>query len=454
MKIGLLDHMGYGNLGDAATQDVLIANIKMRLPSVEIVGFSLDPNDTEKRHHIPSYSITYWHPGLNKPKAEEAEASKPRLQLKYVLKNIPVLSPIALFVRHLVRESVHIVRTLKVLRSLDSLIIAGGGQLGDLWRGPWSHPYNVLKFSALTKLAGRKLLFVNVGAGPLKTRLSKGFVRSSLYLADYVSFRDVQSQELVQQIGVCSKTYVFPDSVYALDVSSYKNAAPPKSSRPLVGINPIGFWDPRIWPQSDALVYSRYIDKLAELCQWLSSLGYRIRIFSAEASVDVYAIQDLKAKIRDFPSTAETDITCAEPSESVRDLLADMSVFDFVVTSKFHGVVFSHLLEKPVVALSYHRKIDDLMQTVGHSQHCLDIANFDLEHLKSAFASMVADAQTLRSRFREIVVFNSNALKPQFDSLFTDERVKLSSRDSSATESEEVLSHSVKGLRSPRSEES
>jgi hypothetical protein len=72
----------------------------------------------------------------------------------------------ALFARNLVRELVRLGRSFKVLRSLDSLIIAGGGQLCELWRGPWSHPYNVFKFSVLTKLANRKLLFLKVGAQP------------------------------------------------------------------------------------------------------------------------------------------------------------------------------------------------------------------------------------------------------------------------------------------------
>lgn len=448
MRIGLLDHMGYGNLGDAATQDALISNIKMRLPSAEIIGFSLNPNDTSKRHHITCHSITYWHPGLNKPETEDTKGGNSRFQVKSILKRIPLLSPIALFAQHLVRELVHIVRTLKVLRSLDSLIFAGGGQLGELWRGPWAHPYNVFKFSVLTKLAGRRLLFLNVGAGPLETKLGKVLVKSSLNLAEYVSFRDFQSQKLVQRLGVNCTAHVFPDSVYALDVSSYSHPAAVKPSRTIVGINPIGFCDPRIWPQKDFSVYSQYLDNLAEFSRWLLSLNCKIKIFSAEASVDVYAIEDLKERLRASLSTTDADEIGAQPSESVSDLLTDMSEFDFVITSKFHGVVFSHLLEKPVVALSYHRKIDDLMRTVGHDQHCLNIANFDLEHLKSAFTGIVADAQALKSKFRQTTALNSNALKAQFDGLFLPENLQLDSRDLRATKNGMARTDSVKVLQS------
>jgi len=453
MKIGLLDHMGYGNLGDAATQESLIANLKMRLPDAEIIGFSLNPDDTRKRHNIPSYSITYWHPGLDKLRTGDANGSDPQIQLRSVLKRIPIFSPIARFTQHLLRESVHIVRTFKVLRSLDSLIIAGGGQLSELWRGPWSHPYNIFKFSLLARLAGRKLLFLNVGAGPLRANLSKVFVRSSLHVAEYVSLRDVESQELIQQIGVRCKTYVFPDSAYALDVSGYNSVAAQRLSGPVVGINPLGFCDPRIWPRKDPLIYSQYLDKLAEFSRWLLSLNYRIRIFSSDASVDVYAMDELKERLRSDLSPAELGDLGARPSERVKDLLADISEFDFIVTSKFHGVVFSHLLEKPVVALSYHRKIDDLMRIVGHQEYCLDIESFDVEDLKSAFAAVVTNSQMLKSKFRQATSAYFNALKEQFDTVFVSEKLQLQSQGRRVARNQAVLGSLVQSTRSPRSDE-
>src|SRR6516225_6955010 len=64
MVIGVLDHMGYGNLGDAAVQESVIANIRKRLPNAQLVGFSLVPDDTLRRHGIPSYPILRWHSGL------------------------------------------------------------------------------------------------------------------------------------------------------------------------------------------------------------------------------------------------------------------------------------------------------------------------------------------------------------------------------------------------------
>jgi polysaccharide pyruvyl transferase WcaK-like protein len=428
MKIGLLDHMGYGNLGDAATQEALIANIKSRLPKTDIVGFSLNPHDTRKRHDIGCHSITHWHPGLIVPGSTSADGTDLQTRLKSTLKALPVVSGIIKRLLYLLREVVHLGRSFKVLRSLDVLIIAGGGQLSELWRGPWSHPYNLFKFCVLTKLANRQLLFLNVGAGPLNSRLSKVFVKYSVDLADYVSLRDIESQALIQRLGTKRKTHVFPDSVYALDVSNYGTSNDARKSKPLVGINPIGFCDPRIWPKQDEVAYSRYLDNLTEFLLWLVDHNYSFKVFSGEASVDLYAIEDLRRRLLNRSPPADCDGMFASPSENLNDLLTEMSRFDFVITSKFHGVVFSHLLEKPVIALSYHLKIDDLMRTAGHSQHCLGIESFSCELLQKAFKSLVEDAQDLKSQFREGASSNSRLLKAQFDELFKPKDLEHSSR--------------------------
>jgi len=425
MKIGLLDHMGYGNLGDAATQEALIANIKKRLPDAEIIGFSLNPDDTTRRHGIASYSITYWHPGLEGIEGTTAASPGLWLRIKVKLKNIPVVSLMVRRILHFMREVKHLGRSFAILRSLDSLIIAGGGQLGELWRGPWSHPYNIFKFSLLAKLAGRRVLIINVGAGPLNSWLGRAFIKYSVYLADYVSLRDVESQTLIQRLGVKRKTHVFPDSVYALDIANTDTASLIRATKPLVGINPIGFCDPRTWLKKDETAYLHYLDKLAAFSSWLISQNYRLKIFSGEASVDRYALEDLKQRLMHDLPPDDIERAFLQPSESVKDLLDEMMRMDFIVTSKFHGVVFSHLLAKPVIALSYHNKIDDLMRTVGHEQHCLDVETFDCERLRVAFVSLVENAQSLKLQFSQRSQSNAKVLNAQFDELFVPTRFQV-----------------------------
>jgi polysaccharide pyruvyl transferase WcaK-like protein len=431
MRIGLLDHMGYGNLGDAATQDALLEHIKLRLPDAEFVAFSLVPDDTESRHHIPCYPIKRWYPTLKDGGSAEVSSSAtstPRAAsgLKAFIRRIPILGSAATAARDLMDEVRHIARSFRVVRSLDTLVYAGGGQFGELWKGPWAHPYNVFKFAVLARLAGVKLVIVNVGAGPLRTPLARFFVASAVRCADYASFRDEESQKLIRSIGVSTRTYVYPDSVYALDMSS---APASLSQPPLVGLNPMGYADPRIWPEPDAAKYASVLDHLTDFAVWLLGQNYRVKIFTSDPSVDVYAIDDLRQRLAQHVTPAALDQMFGIASNEVPILLDEMRTYDFVVTPKFHGVVFSHMLQKPVLAISYHNKINDLMRAAGHLGDCLDIDDFDSERLKIAFQSLVDRAPELRERFRLLTQARAEALNRQFDGLFTREYVQGAPRD-------------------------
>jgi polysaccharide pyruvyl transferase WcaK-like protein len=419
MKIGILDHMGYGNLGDAATQDVVIANIQKRLPNASLVGFSQVPDDTMERHGIPCYPIRWSYPTPEKTRNKAARRMSLRSKLKSALKSNPFVYTWAKPILDLAREVAFWVRSYQLLREFDLLVISGGGQLDELWHGPWSHPYTVFKFSLLTKLARKKLYFLNVGVGPLQHPLSRFFARWSVRFADYRSFRDRDSQERLRNLGVKAATHVYPDSVYALEVEDHLKCATRGTSMPIVGLNPFGFCDPRVWPRKDDAVYQEYLEKIAQFSVWLLEQGYTLRAFTTDISVDRYALEDLRARL--CSRLSSPDLVChvfRSPSESVQNVLREMSEFDFIVTSKFHGIIFSHLLRKPVISLSYHKKMDVAMQAVGQGHFCGDVERFDVNWLIKAFRSLVDESMTIKSESAAAVEANAAKLSQQFDSLF------------------------------------
>ena len=423
MVIGILDHMGYGNLGDAATQDVAIANIRKRLPDARLVGFSFIPDDTTERHGIPSYPIRWSYPRSATSGDSSSDGSIAGSKLKSTLKALPFIYLWAKPLHDLIQELMFCGRSYKVLRGLDVLIISGGGQLSDLWRGPWSHPYTILKFCILTKLAGKKVYFLNVGAGPLAHPLSKLFARYAVELADYRSFRDEDSDSLVRSLGVKSGTRVYPDLAYGLEVEEFSRRKPIVSSVRVVGINPMGFCDPRIWPRKDELVYNEYLDKIVRFTLWLLEHGYHVRMFTTETSVDKYAMEDLRTRLTPLVDSEVLSEMFRPPSKKVRDVLQEISEFDFIVTSKYHGIIFSQVLGKPAISLSYHRKMDFAMRAAGQDRFCADIERFSLDWLIEAFR-LLADGNSASS-VAAVVESYAAILSRQFDELFKPGRASM-----------------------------
>jgi len=414
-RVGLMDHMGFGNMGDAAIQESLIENIRARIPGAKLVAFSSIPEDTRERHKIESYPIFWSYRKRNGSSTSPRRPATPASRLKQALKRCHTFYAVAKPVHDVIHELVHLIRSYRTIRSLDLFLVAGGGQLCELWR---TLPYNVFKFCLLAKLSNIPLYIVSVGAGPLTRPLNRIFAKWSVRLADYASFRDVESQALLCKLGVRRKTHVYPDPAYALDLRAYFTSESSKTERAKVGLNPMGFCDPRLWPRKDAPVYRQYLDKVASFARWLLAHDYDLEIFTSDIAVDEWAIEDLSKSLINDGRPDMASRVVVRPVLDLEGLLRQMADFQFVVTSKFHGVVFSHLLCKPVIALSYHHKIDDLMRAVGHDEYCLDIEHFDLRALIETFKRLVINGQNLKCRFREATTTYQNALEGQFDNLF------------------------------------
>lgn len=428
-RIGLLEHCGSGNLGDDATVTTVIQQINSRWPAASIVGLSLDPKDSERRHGIPCFAIRQsvfpfereWSSGSG-PAGQAGYADK----LKAALKKSGPLFRAAKAIRktmiiwpmQFVREVVFLAHALLLACQLDLLVICGGGQLLD-WGGPWMFPYTLFKWIALAKCAGAKCVFLNNGAGPLDATLSRWFIRRALSMADCVSLRDRLSREFLRGIGVKREMEVVADCVWSLcvpDALARKRTGP--SRRLVIGVAPMAYGDSsRHWVDDDTS-YRRLIDSLADFSGRLLQAGHRIALFSSDIWFDSKALADLDAAIhRRYPAVAPGRVT----RESVRDtddLLLALSGVDCYVTCRFHGVVFASLLNVPTLALAPHPKVTTLMEDMGLSDYCVDISRCDANDLQERFDRLITNADEVKARVSRHVAQYRLLLTSQLDGLF------------------------------------
>jgi polysaccharide pyruvyl transferase WcaK-like protein len=329
----------------------------------------------------------------------------------------------ALFIRKpaaILSELAFLIQSFSVIRPFDILVISGGGQLLDSWGGAWDFPYTILKWVSLAKLTGTKCYFVNVGAGPLRFSLSRFFVRQALRLADYVSFRDEKSKALVKELGWDGRSDVYPDCVYGLDVPPTNPIR--SGNEPIVGLSPMAYCDPRRYWMRDQSVYDGFTHKIALFGSWLSN-NYRVTLFSTDIWFDAATLEEVGAAMLRDTDTNDTRLLEHEPINVLETLLSQMSSMDFILTCRFHGVVFAHLMNVPVIALSHHPKVSTLMADMGLSEYCLDIDTFDLELLKTTFTRLAANKEDIKSRMAEKAGFYRSELNRQFDQLFPRELV-------------------------------
>ena len=92
---------------------------------------------------------------------------------------------------------------------------------------------------------------------------------------------------------------------------------------------------------------------------------------------------------------------------------------DYVVTCRFHGVVFAHILNKPVLAISHHPKVANLMNAPpGLAKYCVNIRTFDPIRLTETLESLINDTEWVKRRMAASLTDYRSKLATQFDTLF------------------------------------
>jgi len=234
-----------------------------------------------------------------------------------------------------------------------------------------------------------------------------------------VSFRDEESQTLARRIGYAGSSQVFPDSVYGLETPALLRTSGVYRERgPVVGVAPMPYCDPRVFFEKDQAVYEEYIRKLGRFTAQLIRSGCAVVLLSGDVGVDPLAVDDLQKALNNEGITASCRLLTTARASSSGELLSRIAELDYLVGCRFHEVVFAHLLNTPVVAISHHPKVAALMGDLGLTKYCVNIRTFDAESLMQTFQSLVIDQREIRGRMAQSLARYRGRLAGQFDELF------------------------------------
>lgn len=462
--VGIWGHFHGKNLGDDVVVATLIENLRTRIHDVEVMGFSLDPDDTSRRHGIHSYSIQV---GMRAPVwATPEDAPLPTSGPKPTSGSKPmsgdggggseptsgdgasgeavdvdgvVLAPHASppdsmlgAARHWLASTdnaaaralnkwasaaLSLWRMRQALQGVDLLIVAGSGPFFDGWDGAWNHPFNLFSWSQLARTTGTRFVPLSVGGGPIDERITRFFLRHTLNASDYKSYRDPYSARLAREIGARGPHPLFPDLAFGLS-SSVLDAARANAldvpGEAAVGVSTMAYKDPRHMPRGTEQVYRAYLAKLTDVTAWLLDADITPVLLRSDRGDDRVA-DDLVASMRSRNGDAHRILV--PPTETHHDLLAQMAACDVVVGGRFHCHVLPFLLDVPVLGLAYHPKTSDMMAYMGQSDFCLDIDRSDATQIIDGLQTLLRRRDTVSDAIHERVEQCRDAVALQYDAL-------------------------------------
>jgi polysaccharide pyruvyl transferase WcaK-like protein len=389
-RIALFGNFGAGNLGNEATLQAMVHNLRKLLPNAEISCICSGPENTASTYNIAAAPIRapfpLWGlatpPGEHGEPAEEANGSGSKTTTIKPHRRSKIFVGLRVPLRVCAYPWLETYRWLKGivrLKGNDLLIMTGTGMLGGADR---ALHHDIFRWAVIAKLCRCKLLFVSVGGGPIRHPPSRRLVKAALALADYRSYRDASSKDYLAAIGVDVRNdAVYPDLAFSLPSTVMPVDHDPGRAEAVIGVGVMNYHDRSIGSWNDETMYQDYLGRIATLVSRFLERGHAVRILIGDVAYDQDVRQDLRRALQERGVNYEDGRIIDEPPYSVDGLLSQLSAVDVVVSSRFHNLLLALTLGKPVFAVSYHEKFQPLMDGVGLGGFCQDIEHINVDEL-------------------------------------------------------------------------
>ncbi|WP_274425397.1 polysaccharide pyruvyl transferase family protein [Chelativorans sp. YIM 93263] len=392
MKVGLFGQFGGGNSGNDASLEAMILYLRKACPQAELICFCPNPQKVASDYAIEAAGTG--HPGLKGA----------------FTRRLDRLSAGSL------RRALTLAHSFRQMRGVDALIVPGTGFLDDYQERPFGWPFMIFRWSLAARLSGAKLAFVSIGAGPITHPVSRWFMKQSARMCHYRSYRDTLSKQFMQRIGCdVENDPVFPDLAFKLPNPAATYQPGPRKIAVGLGVMNYSGW---VRGSQGHAVHCNYLGKLTAFARWLLEQDYEIRLLTGDKG-DESAVKEVYRRLSIAIPDRVRSLVVFEPTQSLGELMRQISMMDIVVGSRFHNVVGALKLHKPVVSLSYASKNEALLSDIGLHGFSQHVEHFDLEILKRQFIRALANRSEIKEQIANGVTRYTSALAEQ-DSLLMD----------------------------------
>lgn len=418
-RIAFYGHFGSGNLGNECTLQVVVDHVRHRWPNARLICLRAAPQDAHSTRAscacgstialppdgpLPESSVPTTHSRAPRTSAAVFRSRLAKL-LRLLFKRIPL-------------ESMRWIEGLFVLAGCDMLIVPGTQIASDYLCGPTGWPYDLFKWSTLAMICRVEIVYLSIGVGPIYHPLSRWLIGRSLKRARYRSYRDRPSLRYVERLGLSTESdHLYPDLAFGLAVG---RATPWTDSRTRARIVGIGLKNySGCASAADTFAYHDYLTKMAEFVSWLQARRYAVRLLIGDLHYDIGPREDLLRLLRRRRVQAERPRLVADIPLSVRDLVRQLTDTDIVISPRLHNLILALLLQKPVIALSDHAKVDALLTEFGLGRYRIPIETFSLEALITRFCDAERNASRLKRQIAASTGSYGRALRAQYAQVFS-----------------------------------
>ena len=359
-EVVLLGYYGFDNLGDEAILTAIISSLQHSYPDLKIIVLSAAPEKTSQDYGVRAID---------------------RFSLKQVI---------------------------KVFRRADLLLLGGGSLLQDVTS--WRSLYYYLGLIYLAKKLDMLVALYAQGIGPVNFVLNRTLLVKILNQVDWLSVRDVDSQQLLTNWGVTKQIELSVDPTFNLDFNKPKEdkglevASGFSSSSSLLGVA-VRYWS----------AAPDYLEKLAVVLNRVQSqLEVTICLLPFKRPEDLEASYELESQLNG-DSILFTD------SYGPREMTALIGELDLLIGVRLHALILAALQKVPLLGLAYDPKVDGFLarlnlQAAGRVES-LEVDSL-AEHILELWQRRAEFKLDLAARVKELQKEASHDLDRALEPLF------------------------------------
>jgi polysaccharide pyruvyl transferase WcaK-like protein len=268
------------------------------------------------------------------------------------------------FKRQLKNPTIHFTRPpmdTALVRWADVVVVGGGGLFFDTLP---DNVENYLSYLRVAQAQHKLTMVIGIGTQGIKTESAKKAYREVLNKTDLITVRHQHDADALHAVGVTQEVHVLADPVFALPKARQPYPAqPPSKRRPIVAVSLANTRQrPEVMQKLEPELrekWQKLQDKtdagIAELTKM-----YDVRlVLHSEDDRETYEGWSKAYNIPILGGHAKHNTPHA--SKDTAALYADA---DYVLTSRFHGLILALLAKKPVFALGFEgTKIHWTIQT-------------------------------------------------------------------------------------------
>ncbi|MBE5918592.1 MAG: polysaccharide pyruvyl transferase family protein [Pseudobutyrivibrio ruminis] len=284
---------------------------------------------------------------------------------------------------------------LNELADSDIVLVSGGHHLTDLL-GEASY-YRLASNFSIPQYFGKKVVLLPQSLGPANSNEVKRGIKKILTNAYSIAYRDDASKSFLQSLDITTTNMYVPDLVYSLDI---------ENSNTIKDVVVVALYHSYSRDNKDKLNFT--IPNLIKVINELANSGYLVKIVSMDQGDEEY-YEEIVNGIT--PCELRERIIFEESKKNIIDTINIFQEAKFSITYKTHSTIFSMIANVPVVAIAYHRKTNEFMES-------MDLENYVLDDNEADYESIMKKIHLLLDNYEEYKVMENEGVERNRKKIF------------------------------------